>query len=136
MSASTATAATNPVADGNTHALTHSVLDGMVALLASMAAGREVNAFTYDHRSHPGHPAFGYRLAAGTFNPSTYLGKEIFIVAEDHRVVAMDPQDSVYFVSLRANEGWTYEIVPGHSVVFVNAAEGTEITYVFVPAAS
>lgn len=136
MSATTTAPAISPIADGRPHDLTLEVLDGMVALLAEMAAGREVHAFTYDHRNHPGHPALGYRLAAGTFDPSTYLGEEIFIVAEDHRVVAMDPQDSAYFVSLRADESWTYEVTPGHSVVFVNAAEGTEITYVFVPAAS
>jgi len=131
MSASAAaTPMAKPLTDELGHPLTEHLLPGMVALLAEMAVGKEVHAFVHNHGTRPGHPANGYQLAAGSFEPSQFRD-EIIVAAHDPYVAQTDPQNSIYYDNFRAKDGWTYGVLPGHSVSFTRR-DGMQITYVFV----
>lgn len=113
--------------DGEPHLLTADVLGAMETLLATMASGKEVIAIVRDVPSD--RPAFGYQLTE--LAPSTY--RTGLVIVADDRFSGDNPQDRVYYDTFDAADGWTYLVVPDHSVSFTRQGTSQKtITYVFV----
>lgn len=123
------------VTDGFSHTLTVEHLDPLAALLKAMAGNNDIHAFQYAHGAHPGRPATGYRLAAGSFEATRYHD-DLIVAGQDPHIVETNPESRAYWDNFRVGSGWTYKVNLGHSVALMRESDRLEVVYVFVKPAN